>query len=95
MELFEPSLRREGQILLKEEIRPERNALLTYRLWSVGYGRKTRYHLSITENGMTAEQIFEADSETAMAIFRSAVNAATPLCRLWSSTCPILETTSV
>ena len=65
----------EKQILLKEETRPSPNSLLTYRLWSVGYGRKTRYHVSITENGNTSEQIFETDGETAVAIFRNAVNA--------------------
>ena len=32
----------EKQILLKEETRPSPNSLLTYRLWSVDYGRKTR-----------------------------------------------------
>ena len=95
MELFEQSLAREGQILLKEEIRPSHNSLLTYRLWSVGYGRKTRYHVSITENGTTAEQIFETDGETAMAIFRNTVNAAMPPQRLWLSVPPFFTPESV
>lgn len=75
MEPMQHPLTPEKQILLKEETRPSPNSLLTYRLWSVGYGRKTRYHVSITENGNTSEQIFETDGETAVAIFRNAVNA--------------------
>jgi len=75
MELIQHPLTPEKQILLKEETRPSCDSLLTYRLWSVGYGRKTRYHVSITENGNTTEQIFETDGETAVAIFRNAVNA--------------------
>ena len=76
MELMQHPMTPENQILLKEEIRFGLNSLLTYRLWSVGYGRKTRYHVSITENGSTTEQIFETDGETAVAIFRNTVNAA-------------------
>ena len=76
MELIQHPLTPEGQILIKEETRQSRNAILTYRLWSVGYGRKTRYHVSITENGNTAEQVFETDGEGAVAIFRNAVSAA-------------------
>jgi hypothetical protein len=75
MEPMQHPLTPEKQILLKEETRPSPNSLLTYRLWSVGYGRKTRYHVSITENGNTSEQIFETDGETAVAICRNAVNA--------------------
>ena len=76
MELIQHPLTPEKQILMKEETRQSCNALLTYRLWSVGYGRRTRYHVSITENGTTAEQVFETDGETAVAIFRNAVNAS-------------------
>lgn len=75
MELIQHPLTPEKKILLKEETRLDRDSLLTYRLWSVGYGRKMRYHVSITENGNTAEHIFETDGETAVAIFRNAVNA--------------------
>ncbi len=75
MELTQHPLVPKNQILLKEETRSLRDALLTYRLWSVGYGRKMRYHISITENGNTAEHIFETDSETAVSIFRNAVNS--------------------
>ena len=75
MELIQRPLTHEKQILMKEETRPGSNSLLTYRLWSVGYGRKSCYRVSITENGNTAEQAFETDAETAVAIFRNAVNA--------------------
>ena len=76
------STQKTSRLLIKEETLHRRRMLLTYRLWSVGCGRRSYYLISITGNGDTAEARASSDAEIAMEEFRTVVKGTVTPCTL-------------